>query len=93
MGILNTGDLPRDPVEQIMWLDGVKAQVTEELDLLYEEAYFQARVTGRFDAAVNTGRASRKRALAWTRRGNEKRGRTIRWNDKADPTSTNYFRE
>lgn len=90
MGILNITDLPSDPIEQIIWLDGVKAQVEQELDLLYEEAYFQARITGRFEPAVRTGRASRKRALAWTRRGNEKRGRTVRWNDGADPTSTRY---
>jgi hypothetical protein len=88
--ILNTADLPADPIEQIIWLDGVKEAVEVELDALYEEAYYEARKTGRFAAALQVGRASKKRALAWTRRANEKRGRSIRWGDGADPTSTAY---
>lgn len=90
MAILRTDQLPKDPIDQIIWLDGVKRAVESELDLLYEDAYFQARLTRRFEAAVEAGRASRKRALAWTRRANERRGRSVRWNDGQDPTSTAY---
>ena len=56
----------------------------------YKHAYFNARLTNRFDLALSVGRASKKRALGWTRRANEKRGRAIRWNDGVDPTSTAY---
>jgi hypothetical protein len=90
MAILNTDTMPQDPIEQIIWLDGVKEAVERELDSLYENAYFTARLTSRFSVALQVGRASKKRALAWTRRANERRGRSVRWNDGADPTSTAY---
>ena len=90
MSILNLGKAPRDPVALVVYLDGVQEQVQRELDHAYEEAYFRARLERRFDSAVAVGRASRKRALAWTRRANERRGRAIRWNDSLDPTSTAY---
>lgn len=90
MAILDTHTMPKDPIEQIIWLDGVKEAVAKELEQHYEEAYFNARLTQRFAAALQVGRASKKRALAWTRSANEKRGRAVRWNDGVDPTSTNY---
>jgi hypothetical protein len=89
MDILNL-NAPSDPIERIIYLDGVKKAVERELDLHYEQAYYEARRTGRLEAALSVGRASRKRALAWTRHANEKRGRTIRWGDGADATSTAY---
>lgn len=92
MPILNTEAMPADPVAQIVWLDGVREAVDSELDALYEEAYFRARLTNRFEDALAVGRSSRKRALAWTRRGNERRGRSVRWSDGADPTSSAYRR-
>jgi hypothetical protein len=79
--ILNTEAMPKDPIEQIVWLDSVQAQVDRELDALYQQAYFTARTQGRFDAALRVGRASRKAALRWTRRQNESVGRTVRWGD------------
>jgi hypothetical protein len=91
--ILNISAMPKDPIERIIWLDGVKEAVEAELDHHYETAYFDARLTRRFEAALSVGRASRKRALAWTRRANERRGRSVRWNDGADPTSTAYAGE
>ena len=88
--ILNLSAAPRDVIERIIWLDGVQEAVDLELADAYEEAYFEARLQRRLDVAVEVGRASRKRALAWTRRRNERTGRTVRWNDGADPTSTAY---
>lgn len=88
--ILNLDDAPKDPIERIIWLDGVNKAVRIELEAEYQRAYFGARITKRFDEAVAVGRTSRKRALAWTRKQNETTGRTIRWNDGADPSSTNY---
>jgi len=79
--ILNTANMPADPIEQIIFLDSVQEQVDRELDALYQQAYFDARATGRLETALRIGRASRKRALRWTRRQNEATGRTLRWND------------
>lgn len=81
--LLNFRNAPSDPIERIMWLDGVMEQTRRELDNAYSLAYGEARLQGRFDAALETGRASRKRALAFTRRFNEARGRAIRWGDGA----------
>jgi hypothetical protein len=88
--ILNLDTAPADALERIVWLDGVMEQVRSELDDAYADAYFHARVTARFEDALRLGKASKKRALAWTRRVNERTGRSIRWGDALDPTSTSY---
>ena len=89
--MLNMDDAPSDPIERLMWLTGAKAQVAKELEQEFREAYFNARIQGRLDAAVSAGPYARKRVLAFTRAENEKRGRTVRWGDRADPTSTAYY--
>lgn len=78
--ILNL-DLPADPVERIMYLSGVMRAVRLELEAEYQQAYFEARVRGQFDAALALRYHSEKRALAWTRAENEARGRMMRWGD------------
>lgn len=88
--ILNLADCPTDPVEAIIWLDGVGEAVRHELDAAYENAYFEARVRGQFETALAVGRAPRKRALAWTRRRNNRLGRQIRWSDGLDPSSSAF---
>jgi hypothetical protein len=90
VAMLDLSGAPNDPVEAIIWLDGVMERARHELDLAYEQVYFDARLQGRLDEAVSVGRASRKRALAWTRRRNERLGRTVRWGDQADPSSGAY---
>jgi hypothetical protein len=90
MTILNLADAPKDPVERVVWLSGVNEQVRKELDAAFAEAYFEARLQSRLDAAIAAGPYARKRALAYTRHENQRRGRTIRWGDGADPTSTAY---
>lgn len=89
--ILNLDDAPKDPVARVMWLSGVKAQAYMELDAAFAEAYFEARLQQQLDAAIAAGPYARKRALAFTRNENERRGRVVRWNDRADPTSTAYY--
>jgi hypothetical protein len=89
--ILNLDDAPSDPIERIMWLSGVQEQATKELDRAFASAYFEARIQHRLEAAVSAGPFARKRVLAYTRAENERRGRTVRWGDKADPTSTAYY--
>ena len=90
MPILNLTKAPTDPVARVMWLDGVMEAVKSELDEQYERAYYGARVQGRFDAAVQAGKASKSKALAYCRRQNEKMGRPMRWGDGRDPSSTNF---
>jgi ribosomal protein L15E len=88
--LLRLDDAPSDPIERVVWLSGVKEQVNKELDAAFEDAYFEARMQQRLDAAITAGPHAKKRVLAYTRRANEKRGRTVRWGDGADPTSTAY---
>lgn len=88
--LLNLNSAPRDAIERVIYLDGVMEQVSAELDAAYREAYFEARMQRRFEDALRVGRASKKRALAWTRQKNEETGRSVRWNDGADPSSTAY---
>jgi hypothetical protein len=88
--LLDLSTAPVDPVERVFWLDGVMAKVRDELDDAYTEAYFEARLQGRFDAALRVGRTSKTKALRLTRRKNNESGRSIRWSDGADPTSSAY---
>jgi hypothetical protein len=79
--LLDLSEAPKDPVERLIWLGGVKDQVAEEMDVEWTEAYFWARFTGRLDQALALGLHSRKRVMAYTRHGNERVGRTVRWGD------------
>lgn len=88
--ILRLDNKPSDPIEAIIWLDGVLEAVTRELDDAYAESYFTARLQRRFPEAVAAGRLSKKRALALTRKRNERLGRSVRWSDGLDPTSSAY---
>lgn len=90
MSILNLDDAPADPIERIMWLSGVAEAVRRELDAEYAEAYFNARLQRRLQAAIDVGTHSRRQVLAYTRAENERRARIVRWGDGADPTSTAF---
>ncbi|HVQ18899.1 MAG TPA: hypothetical protein VMT27_07675 [Actinomycetes bacterium] len=79
--ILNLKDAPDDPIERLIWLGGVKEQVEAEMDRHWTEAYFWSRFTGRLDTALGLGLHGRKRVMAYTRAGNESRGRTVKWGD------------
>ena len=91
MSLLNLDDLPPDPIEAIVWLSGVREQVNKELDAAFAGAYFSARFRGQLDAAVAAGPHALKRVLAYTRGENNRRGRTVRWGDKVDATSTAFY--
>lgn len=90
--LLNLTEAPKDPIERLMYLTGVKERATQELEDELAKAYFDARLSGRFEAAVLAGPYAKKRVLALTRHENERRGRTVRWNDGLDPTSSRYGR-
>lgn len=88
--ILNLDEAPKDPIERVLWLSGVNEQVRKELDDAFAEAYFEARLQRRLDSALAAGPYAKKRVLAYTRHENQRRGRTVRWGDGLDSTSTAY---
>lgn len=90
--LLNLDTAPKDPIERLMYLSGVKERVNQELEIALSEAYFQARLQHRFEAALAAGPYALKRALALTRHENQRRGRSVRWGDGLDATSTAYRR-
>lgn len=90
--ILNLTAAPKDPIERLMWLTGVKEQARKELDAALAEAYFEARLRHQLPAALAAGPYAKKRVLAMTRGENERRGRVVRWGDQQDPTSSAYYR-
>lgn len=83
-------ELPADPVERIGYLSGVLSAATTELDEAFSQAYYEARLQGRWDAALGFRTHSKTRALALCRRANERMGRPTRWGDGLDVTSTAY---
>lgn len=91
--MLDLSHAPKDPIERVVWLDGVMEVVRAELEEAYAEAYFEARLQRRFDAAVAAGRTARKTALRWTRMANNRRGRPVRWGDNADPVNRKHLRD
>lgn len=90
MTLLKLDAAPDTPIERIMWLSGVHEAVTAELDAAFAAAYYDARLKGLLEPAVEAGPHARKRVLAYTRAENNRRGRTVHWGDGADPTSTAY---
>jgi hypothetical protein len=80
--ILSLTQIPENPIERLVYLDGVLAAARAELDAEFQRAYFDARVQGMFPQALNLGLHSQKKAVAFTRHENEKRSRAIwRWRD------------
>lgn len=88
--LLILSDAPDDPIERILWLSGAAEAAKREIEVAFAEAYFTARLEGRFDAAVEIGPFARSAALRLTRQQNDRTGRMVRWNDSLDPSSTKY---
>jgi hypothetical protein len=80
--ILDLRAAPTDAIERLLWLGGVLDAVHDEMEPEWQDAYFEARLQGRLDQAEALGLHSHKRVMAYTRAGNERRGRLIRWGDK-----------
>ena len=80
--LLDLSEAPTDAIERLLWLGGVEDQVTAELEPEWQDAYFEARLQGQLDQAEALELHSHKRVMAYTRAGNERRGRLIRWGDK-----------
>lgn len=74
-------EAPADPIERLVWLGGARKSFEDQIEPLWQSAYFEARLTQRLDSALHLRLHSRKRIMAWTRAENEARGRQIRWHD------------
>jgi hypothetical protein len=83
-------DAPEDSIERIMWLSGALDAAKREIETAFAEAYFTARLEGRFDSAVSAGPYARSSALRLTRQWNNRTGRMVRWGDGLDASSTAY---
>lgn len=79
--IIDFSEAPHDPIERLAWLSGAKSAFDAKVAAMWQAAYFDARLTGRFQPALDLRLHSRKRALAMTRAENERRGRPMRWGD------------
>jgi hypothetical protein len=55
-------DAPEDSIERIMWLSGALDAAKREIETAFAEAYFTARLEGRFDSAVSAGPYDRSSA-------------------------------
>lgn len=79
---LDLSSAPENPIERLAWLSGIDQAVKREINLAWQEAYFDARFQGMFQQALDLKLHARKRALAWTRHENEAKGRPVsRWGD------------
>jgi hypothetical protein len=78
---MDFSEAPTDPIERIVWLSGVQEVVDRELNAAFQKAYFEARQTGRLDAALRLGYHSHKKVMGYTRHENERRGRMLKWGD------------
>lgn len=83
MSYLDLSSAPDNPVERLAWLSGIDQALRREVNLAWQEAYYEARIQGMFEAALALKFHPKKRALAWTRHENEARGRAIsKWGDE-----------
>lgn len=80
--LLDLSSAPDEPWRRLIWLSGVNEQVRAELDSEYRRIYFDLRLEGRLDEAINYEAHSYKRIMAFTRAENEARGRQVRWGDR-----------
>ena len=74
-------DPPKDPIERLVWLSGARDAFDAAVTPMWQKAYFEARQTGRLDAALGLRYHSLKKIMAFTRAENERLGRQWRWGD------------
>lgn len=79
--VIDFSAAPHDPIERLLWLSGAKEAFDAQVEAMWRGAYFDARLSGRFQNALDLSLHSRKKALALTRAENERRGRPLRWGD------------
>jgi len=79
--VIDFSQAPDDPIERLVWLSGARDAFDAQVETMWQTAYFEARLTGRIETALGLHIHSRKRALAFTRAENERRGRPTHWGD------------
>lgn len=79
--VIDFSEAPHDPIERLVWLGGAKEAFDTQITAMWQATYYEARLTGRFASALDLKLHSRKRALAFTRAENERRGRALHWGD------------
>jgi hypothetical protein len=78
---ISLSDPPQDAIERLVWLSGAREAFDNQIEPMWRKAYFEARQTGRLEAALHLGYHSRKRIMAYTRAENERTGRQWKWGD------------
>jgi len=78
---IDFSEMPHDPIKKLVWLSGAKEAFDTQVNAQWQTAYYEARLTGRFQRALNLKLHSKKKALAFTRAENERRGRATHWGD------------
>lgn len=79
--VIDFSAAPRDPIERLLWLSGAQEAFDTQVRAMWQQAYYEARLSGRFQAALDLTLHSRKKAIALTRAENERRGRALKWGD------------
>lgn len=79
--VIDFSAAPHDPIERLVWLSGAKEAFDTQVTAMWRTAYYDARLSGRFQAALDLRLHSHKKALALTRAENERRGRGLKWGD------------
>lgn len=78
---IDFSEAPHDPLELLVWLSGAQDAFDTQVNAMWQRAYYEARLSGRFQAALDLRLHSQKKALAFTRHENERRGRGLKWGD------------
>lgn len=78
---INLDDMPKDPIERLLWLSGAQEAFDQQINPLWQRAYYDARLTGRLETALTMHLHPVKKILAFTRAENEANGRSVRWGD------------
>jgi hypothetical protein len=79
--LIDVTNAPDDPIQRLIWLSDIQDQALAVIDQQAQLAYFQARMQGQLDTAIDLGLHAKKQIIAMTRHENENRGRLIRWGD------------
>jgi len=78
---IDFSNAPQDPIERLLWLSGAQAAFDAQVNTLWQQTYFEVRLSGLLPTALALGLHSRKRVLEFTRAENERRGRAMHWGD------------
>jgi hypothetical protein len=82
MNLIDFSSAPDTPIERLVWMGGLRQAVLAEIEAEFQRTYFEARLQGMMESALDLKLHPKKKAVAWTRHENEARGRVVaRWGD------------